>query len=322
MLKVFISHPFHERRNEEIVKELSRLLEYFDAVVTSSSDGALIGLNWQNNIVNLINDCAIIICFAAQEEPNMMFELGYALAKNKYIIIIGNLKDLPSEFRNLSYLPAASTPYDILLHVEKYIINKNNNDFIKDKSNSIDKYSIEKLLDRPELLDYLDNSQFNELIMDWFRKKDYNIEHTFIGDDDSRIKQDNKFIILGAKSELYYGIHTYRYGDEGYDFCIYPFKSKKAIVNVKKYNYKTKVPLSAINDLSKTMLREGVDYGIIVSTVPYSSSAIDFMLNTSSNIMLWTLKDLNRMKYYRKEQVETTYFGEFSIPINEKFGRN
>jgi HJR/Mrr/RecB family endonuclease len=265
MKKVFISYSYQDSMAKQFARFLNEHLPTLGAEAVAVSDAFEAGDNWQMGITEEINKCSVFICFVERDNSNVMFELGYALAKNKKIILVGDFVDLPVDLRSMIYVPREAHPYDILMHVEKQLTREAIGVSPYDVDVRDPQQAIRVLLDRPELLDSLAPREFEELVMRWFTARGLQVEPSSV----SR--------------------------DYGYDLLVYPFRGERAVVEVKKYKSTSQVPLATIRQLVGSMAIERIPCGIIVSTAPFSRSADFFVQDIQPTVLLWTLEDLARM---------------------------
>jgi len=276
MKRVFISYSYKDSEASQLARYLHAKLPSMGAETFGLPDDFEMGSDWQMGITEQINKCSIFICFVERNNSNIMFELGYALAKNKKIIVVGDFKDLPADLRSMTYVPRESQPYDVLMQVEKYISAENWRLSPKDLDLMHPQQTIQILLDRPELLDSLDHREFEELVMRWFSMRGYDVEQSTTS------------------------------SDYGYDFLVRPFREDCAVVEVKKYKSTSQVPLAVIRELVGTMAMKRIPYGIVVSTAPFTKSVKFFVEDLKSTVFLWTLEDLAKMSEMPDITVEQT----------------
>jgi len=280
MKKVFISYSYQDFEARQSVLVLKDKLLNLGAEPIVFSDSIEAGNYWQMSITEQISRASVFICFMERDNPNVMFELGYALAKNKKIILVGDFKDLPVDLRSMTYLPRESNPYDILMHVESYLSSKTLDIYPYELDLKQPKHTIEMLIARPEFLDNLDPHEFEKRIMKWFSMRGYNVEQT--------------------KASR----------DYGYDLLVSPFRGDRAAVEVKKYKSTSQVPLSVVRQLVGSMALERISCGIIVSTVPFTNSINYFVQDIEPTILLWTLDDLLKMDKIPNTMIEQMPKGE------------
>ena len=265
MKTVFVSYPYKDSQAHQLTRFLNEHLPYLSIETLEVCDFTEQGGNWQMGITEAINRCSVFICFAKKDNPNVMFELGYALAKNKKIILVGDFEDLPVDLRSMIYVPREAHSFDVLVHIENYLSREDAQVSPYDLDIRDPEHAIRSLLDRPELLDSLTPLEFEELIMQWFMARGVQVEQISV----SR--------------------------DYGYDLIISPFRGNRAVVQIKKYKSTSQVPLTAIRQLVGSMTLEHIPHGIIISTARFSKSADFFVNDIQPTVMLWTLGDLARM---------------------------
>lgn len=268
MKRVFISYSY---KDEEVNSSVNYLINNLAKIgidisnITNSKSQLRIGNILHMDVTREINRCSLFICFLESNDSNVMFELGYALAKNKKIILIGENEYLPIALRNMMYFRNSSQIYEVLSEVEKYLFNEHLTDFENMINKSDPKKSIETLMGRPDILDSLDYLEFENLVYEWFRFQGYDIERPH------------------SKSDM------------GYDFLIPTFEGEPALVEVKKYKTTSQVPLAVVRQLIGSMSLKNISCGIIISTAPFTESVRYFIEEIEPRVVLWNLSDLNSM---------------------------
>lgn len=262
MNQIFISYSLEDiivhREVVELISGIRKLNigyhEYYQEHGFSNSYNTL-----KDNVVQAINQCKVFVCYVNYRNPNVMFELGYAVGKNKKIILVGDNLDLPFDLRNMALYNLQNSVFDILIEIEKYI------------TRSVDEYTLynmnpnellKELNERPELLDSISPQDFEKKVFELFIEKGYHVEFP-------------------------HGLQ-----DGGYDLLIHNYKDRDAVVEVKKYKITSQVSISVARQLIGTMSLMNVQKGIIVSTAPFSESLKHFVREIEYDIELISLKEL------------------------------
>lgn len=272
---MFISHSFQDPIVRQFARSLRDYLPNMGSEPIDVVDAVEPGEDWQARITEAINKCTVFICFVQRDNPNLMFELGYALGKNKKIIIMGDFRDLPADVRSMSYIPRESHPFEVLRHVERYLRDRVPHLLAYEITPERPQEAIRMLLDRPELLDNLGRREFEEIVMRWFESKGLRVTM--------------------ATASL----------DYGFDMMVEPFRGDRAIVEVKKYKTTSQVPLTVIRQLVGAMTLARIHVGIIIATAPFTESAHFFVRGVQPMVQLWTLNDLARMDETPNKSVDT-----------------
>jgi len=275
MTKVFISYSYHDPMARELARFLHDHLRSMGTEPIDVIDAIQPGEDWQTGIADAINKCGIFICFVQKDNANLMFELGYALAKNKKIILIGDVDDLPADVRSMTYIPKDAHPFEVLRHVERYLSERVAHPSTLEVAKEAPQQAIRMLLDRPELLDTLAPREFEDLVARWFQSKGLRVTMTT----------------------------TSR--DYGFDMLVEPFRGERAVVEVKKYRTTSQVPVALIRQLVGAMAIERIRIGIIVATAPFTRSAHFFVRDVQPRVLLWTLDDLARIDEMPNKSVDT-----------------
>ena len=275
MTRIFISYSYQDAVANQFARFLHDHMRSMGPEPIDVFDTIEPGEDWQAGITEAINKCAIFICFVKKDNPNVMFELGYALAKNKKIILIGDVEDLPADVRSMIYIPKDAHPFEVLRHVDRYLRERAAHPETYTVSMERPQETIRILLDRPELLDTIGPREFEELVMRWFQSKGLHVTMTTA----SR--------------------------DYGFDMLVEPFRGERAIIEVKKYKTTSQVPLAVIRELVGAMTLERIPVGIIIATAPFTRSSHFFVREIQPRVLLWTLNDLAQMDEMPNKIVDT-----------------
>lgn len=276
MKKVFISYPCNDKQAQAFAHFLREHLPAFgaEAIDIFMDESIQPGDEWRSSLTAAINRCSMFICFASEMNPNVMFELGYALGKNKQILLVGDSRSIPADLQQMVYIPRESHPYDVLAQIQKSLSSFEERRPYLGLDPQSPKPSIGTLIERPDLLDSLEGLELEELVKEWFVKKGYHVS----GDDVAH--------------------------DRGFDFMVAPFRDGNAAVEVKKYRTTSRVPVAVVRQLLGSLVAERIPVGIVISSAPYTESAIFFAREVAPTILLWTLHDLVKMNEMPNKRVE------------------
>lgn len=277
MKQVFISYPYQDEQAKSSAEFLRWNLPAFEAEamdIFMDKTKQPVGEDLHTSLTEAINRCSVFICFTSEMNPNVMFELGYALGKNKEIILIGDSWSIPADLQHMAYIPRDSPPYDILVQVQKCLLAHGDRTPYLGLDPESPRCTLNTLVQRPELLDSLEGREFEELIRHWFLMKGYEVN----------LQEAMR--------------------DFGYDFLVEPFRGNCAAVEVKKYRTTSKVPVSVVRQLLGAMVMERIPLGIVISSAPFTESALFFARKSDTPVLLWTLQDLVRMTELPNESLE------------------
>lgn len=277
MKQVFISYPYQDEQAKEFASFLREHLPTFGAEgvdIFMDTTTMPVGEDFRTSLTEAINRCSVFICFTCEKNPNVMFELGYALGKNKEIILIGDSRSIPADLQHMTYVSRDSNPYDVLAQVQKHLSAHGDRSPYLGLDPDSPRRTLETLVQRPELIDNLEGREFEELIQHWFLMKGYTVNPR------------------GATRDF------------GYDFLVEPFRGNCAAVEVKKYRTTSKVSVSVVRQLLGAMVMEHISLGIVISSAPFTESALFFARESETTILLWTIQDLVRMIELPRESVD------------------
>jgi hypothetical protein len=265
MKKVFVSYSFDDHYAHQTISFLRSHFSPNVVEILDIKNSTPVRENIKKAITELINKCSIYVCFIERNDPNVMFELGYALGINKPIVIIGETQDIPADLRGMAYIQRGSSSYEILSFLENNLTNYNLVSPFYDFEPRHLLDNLQMLARNPDMLDRLDGREFEMLIRQWFEYKGFHVDQPHVS------------------------------MDLGFDFRVAPFEGASAIVEVKKYKATSKVPVSIIRQLVGAMALENVSYGVVVSSAPYTNSARYFANEIGCKVALWTINDLIRL---------------------------
>lgn len=214
----------------------------------------------------LISQCDIFIAVISDENPNVFYELGYASALGKLVLIVSDVDfELPEQIKQFSYLKfdnnlANSAFYNILNFLEKANISERQ---VADDIQNI--HSLLQIMRNDlQVIDRISGSEFEEMFYNYFR----NIEG------------------IGVEKPR-------QTSDYGFDLMLFNWNGfSKSIVEIKKYNRNSKVSVSAIQQVVGAMNIYEAEHAIIITTSEFTSSAKGYASGIGKKIDLWDLEYL------------------------------
>ncbi len=259
MRKIYISYSHKDNEINYIIKNLK---DYFDDnsinVITIED---FYQYNIFQSITDIIDGCSIFICFMEKDNPNIMFELGYALGKNKKIILVSDFNDIPYDLKQLRFIRKSSDISEILLSIEESLEYTRNH-----YNNMLSKYDYKQLIYRfieePSFLDNIEPIEFEDIVYMWLTENGLNVQKT----------AHNR--------------------DLGCDFILYTQSGKKVAIEVKKYRHTSKLSITVLRQLIGIMTVEHFDAGIIINTGQYTNSLLHYVDEIEQNVLLWDIEHL------------------------------
>lgn len=257
MNSIFISYSLNDVFAGKIIEGVKDLItENF--VLLDCAQGI-----WEEkvSILESIKKCDYFICVFDSNNPNAMFELGYAMGKNKNIILIAEHNNLPYDLKSFEYIKRSDNINEIVMELNKrlYLSDPIPKEMI---CYSEYKENIMRAIDDKEFLDNMNYQDFEKIVFEYLKSQGLSI------------------------------IYPGKMRDMGYDFHIPQFS---CLVEVKKYNRNGKISLSIIRSLIGAMVENNAERGIIISSAGFTQSAINFVQDLKPNIILLSLRDLIKL---------------------------
>ncbi|TYQ15202.1 UNVERIFIED_CONTAM: restriction system protein [Acetivibrio alkalicellulosi] len=261
MRKIYISYSY---KDNEINYTIKKLKNYFDDIsinVITIEDFYQCNSNLFQSVTDIIDGCSIFICFMDRENPNIMFELGYALGKNKKIILVSDYNDIPYDLKQLTFIRKSNDISEILLSIEESL------DYTRNYyDNMLSRYDYKQILYRsieePSFLDNIEAIEFENIVYMWLNDNGLNVQRP---------------------------MHN---RDLGCDFILYTESGRKIAIEVKKYRHTSKLSISVLRQLIGIMAVEHFDAGIIINTGQYTNSILHYVDEIEQNVLLWNIEHL------------------------------
>lgn len=257
MNSIFMSYSFNDAFAGKLMVAMKNLLPDNFILLDYSQE------SWGQNVglLEFIKKCDYFICVFDCNNPNVMLELGYAMGKNKNIILIAEHNDIPYDLKNFEYIKRSDNINEIVMELNKRLY-----------------------LNPPVLKEMICYSEYKENIMRAIEDKEFL--------DNMNYRDFEKIIYEYLKAQNIPVIYKGQAKDMGYDFHI---PKLNCVVEVKKFNKNVKISLAVIRALIGTMIENDADRGIIISSTEFTKSAINFVQNLQQHIVLLSLQDLIRL---------------------------
>ncbi len=213
----------------------------------------------------LISQSDFFIAVIKDKSPFVFYELGYATALGKKVLIISESEsDLPSSLKKYNVirfdLGTTNIIYNVINFLKKTNISK---DINKDYFSNF-KELITSVRGNSQIIDTISASELDEFIIKYFKSKGIIVDKP--------------------------GISEY-----GCDFILKDWKGfPKTIVEVKKYNRNSKVSVSSIQQVIGAMNIYDADHAIIITTSEFTASAKEFASSMQKKIELWDIHFLTK----------------------------
>lgn len=262
MKRLFVSYRYQDFGNDFILR-INKEIERIGYELVSSAQTAIgLGDSLQDRMLKMIDSSSAIVAFLTAPSANVFLELGFALGRNKRLLVFADPDiQLPAFLYEIQYVATRMT-LDTLLPKLLLAIEKLDKEQIVDKEPT-ERITLKHLKNDPSLIATIDHSTLEELIANWYRKHGYEVEP-------QRVSRDM-----------------------GYDLVVFDKASgKRILVEVKKRNLNSKVNIADIRQLYNAIEIENADAGTIFSTSGFTGSAEGLTGDLGDSIQLKSIFDL------------------------------
>jgi hypothetical protein len=273
MMRVFISSTIADLERERssvkaCLEQLNtELCNHNFEVINTWDSQKDVGVDYECSSLDLIRRCDLLLALISDNESNVYFELGYAMASGKQVLIVSPPnKELPSSLKNIRSIKAHSFDIDLINRIICAL------DVIATSENrTVKKIPTERHIDinsaynaylhNPNYFDQMDYKTFEDLVYEWFKANEFDLER--------------------AKG----------HSDGGYDLIIWNYKEySKTLVGLKKLNKNGRVSINQIQQFIGDIETGRADRGVFITTSDFTDAAKAYVHSTHSKIELWDLE--------------------------------
>ena len=210
-----------------------------------------------------ISRADVFIAILKDKNPFVFYELGYATALGKKVLIISESEyDLPFSLKNYNYIRYDSGTSNSIYNVINFLQKTTVEDKSLPSNISTFKDLILNIQQNPQVIDRVSGPEFEKFILNYFQQ-------------------------IGAT------IRPISAAEYGYDFMLYGWEGcDRTLIEVKKYNKNSKVSVNTIQQVVGAMNIGAADRAIIISTSEFTTSAIHFAASMKKPIELWDINFL------------------------------
>jgi hypothetical protein len=259
MKKVFFSHS---NTDSNLYYLLTEVLEQ-EGLSIFRPDRLYSGGDWQSEILAAIRKSDVFIAAMDDLNPNVLFELGYALGAGKNVLLLRS-EGTKVPF-DVAALPMKTIDrFDVTTagEIAEWIRGVNVRQ-VPAADYATPHELFDAILRNPELLDSVAPSEFKDSAADYFADLGFNVQ---------RVTGPNAF---------------------GYDFSFsYHDSDKRIIVEVKKHNWNSRVSVSEVQRLVGAAVVAGAQAAIIVTSGEFTSSAQHLSETSPVPVLLLNLQSL------------------------------
>jgi restriction system protein len=274
MNTVFLSYSKSDEQADSLAGKIRQHLSTLPSVhVDDLFESTAFDASLTEQLLDKIDRCKVFISIITHPNPNALFELGYALGRNKKALVIGDYSAVPYSAQDLVFSYRSNSYYELLSEVEKLLkggtSQRSVSRFDDDPQSAIDTWS-----SKPALLDSLPAEAFERVIGLWLELLGFEVR-----------RPDRSSV-------------------QAFDFIISPFREDRAVVEVKKYKQSSQISVPNVQQLLGLMAIAKASAGIIVSSTSFTKSAIEYARAANSGIILLSIRDLKRHRIMTREELE------------------
>lgn len=271
MKKVFISYSFS--RDKEFVSELKLALQNENLEPTEAPDLLTEG-EISSEIISHIHSADLIIALVSKDNPNVMFETGYALGAGKDVLLIaGSETSLPTDVLSLPYVQYRGDTAVVISEIIRRIRSMEQTLIEKPSYTSVDA-KLKTYFSDPEYFESIDPITFETLVEEWFKENGFVVERMPLT------------------------------RDKGYDFSIKTPEDKLILVEAKKLSRQSRVSVQHIRNLLGAVSVVGAAAGVLISPAAFTSAAIALAATSMPKLLLLKIEELLKTKN-PKELIKT-----------------
>ena len=273
MKKVFLAHGA-DQESMAIARFLAGKLADSRFPVVAFDQSITPGQEIGDTVLDVIKECSVVIALLTRASSNIFYEIGYAEAIGKKIVILRDSEVLlPVDLNTVPMVPFdRSDPSFVhrLLQV------------LEDESPTAD----------VDLIDYVFRDALHsdkpEQIFDIFRKHKGSFERI-----DNRTFEEIVSRLFESR-----GFRVQRRSDRwraSYDFAAHGFEgTNRILVECKKHNASGKISVGQVQQLREAVVVERADFGVLVTPSQFTRSALDFGSRCLPRVELWSVEDLEK----------------------------
>lgn len=215
-----------------------------------------------NSNAYLISQADIFIAVISDKSPNVFYELGYATALGKKVLIVSDIDtELPSDIKQFTFIRVDnnltnSAYYNVFNFLEKARIEEKQ---VEGNIKDLKSFLI-AMKENPQIVDRITASELEDFFYNYFREIGVSVDK--------------------PKKSI----------DYGFDLTLYDWENhKKTIVEVKKHNKNSKVAVNTIQQVIGVVNIYEADHALIITTSEFTSSAKEYASTIDRKIELWDL---------------------------------
>jgi len=121
MRKIFISGAYAGSTGKDALCVLKDKIKSLDFELVTLDECLLNSLDIHRSTIELINSCNIFVCIYDGSSPNITFELGYAIGRNKKVVLVAYHEELPFDIKHLCYINRGLPDFEIFQSIISFI---------------------------------------------------------------------------------------------------------------------------------------------------------------------------------------------------------
>lgn len=257
MKKVFFSCKWAGEEFHPLVENVRQKLAALGVVVTGvdprESDDFV-----TKTTLDLIRDAQVLVGWVWDSNPNVLFEIGYAMGLGKKVLLVlGMDTALPPDLMLVDTIRQSISPSDMARQILQYLNSLNEPAFELHVPQTAEEI-FRSYYEAPELFERVSVRQFEEAIRSLFE-----LQGCRVGEPEQP-------------------------QDYGYDFFAVA-DGRQMLIEVKKFNVNSRISIGHVQQLLGALFAYKADKGVLITTSQFTEGARHFASQVHPTVELWDM---------------------------------
>ncbi|TGM74272.1 restriction endonuclease [Leptospira mtsangambouensis] len=261
MKSIYFSNSQNIHQTDNFINIIKNELEYIGYKTTTSIKESNFEETLEETTETLIRNCSIMISMYQKSNNFVHFELGMAYALRKPIVLITEDEfEIPEFLSNTSVIILNKMNFEDVFGTLNKIIGQIEVNIQDSRIIEANEFFLSKHKGEKKEFENLTPQELEEIFFEIFECLSFS---------------PKKFNSLN---------------DNRFDFKLENYeKYDNAIVEIKKYNYQSKISISQIEQFYGVVMANNAQFGIYITSSQYTASALNFAEKLREKVKLYTL---------------------------------